>query len=381
MAGGLVAGTAPAYGTDEATSSVLNEADSAQLLEASRVHLQRRAELVTDVGERAQQSISTSAMGTAARLALQQDAVALVERGRQLKEINGGYTGAEVAVTFDSAEESEGVATVNVTESTKLHFPDVQPGEPEFEEFGLPHVLRFTRTEDGWALESDQAVVDRNGPPPTTQLNNPAPIDFREPPYYPGPGEPPTEPETVEGAREEEAASTEKPVQIESGNKFTVAGYSYSKMVQYADKHWKRTNSSYRVHSNDCTNFISQAMRAGGWGMTSGSAASRKDNRKWFYGSFTWTTSYTWAGAENWYWFASRHSKRTRLQNNVWKLAYADVLQADWNRDNTIDHTVIVTATGRNERYLTYHTSSTHNRKLSSLLAARPSAWWYVHRT
>jgi hypothetical protein len=65
----------------------------------------------------------------------------------------------------------------------------------------------------------------------------------------------------------------------------------------------------------------------------------------------------------------------------VWKLAYADVLQADWNRDNTIDHTMIVTATGRNERYLTYHTSSTHNRKLSSLLAARPSAWWYVHRT
>ncbi|WP_373465441.1 amidase domain-containing protein [Streptomyces sp. V1I6] len=80
-----------------------------------------------------------------------------------------------------------------------------------------------------------------------------------------------------------------------------------------------------------------------------------------------------YAGAENWYWYASRHSKRTKLQNNVWKLAYTDLLQADWNRDNTIDHTMIVTATGRNECYLTHHTSSTHNRKLSSLLAARPA--------
>ncbi|MET7717844.1 amidase domain-containing protein [Streptomyces sp. NPDC005407] len=336
---------------------------------------------MTDTGEQAQQSISSSALGSAAKEELQQAAVALRQRGQQLKEINGGYTKAEVAVTVDSAEESAGTATVKVTEDTKLYFPDVQPGEPEFEEFELPHVLTFNRTENGWLLHADQAEVDVNGPAATTQLNTPAPIIHPEPPYYPRPTDPPTEPETVEGQREEGAASTERPAVVESGNKITAAGLSYSKMAQYADRYWKRPNSDYRVYGNDCTNFISQAMRAGGWGTTSGSAASRKNNKKWFYGSFTWTTSYTWAGAENWYWFASRHSKRTKLQNNVWKLAYADVLQADWNRDNTIDHTMIVTATGHNERYLTYHTSNTHNRKLSSLLAARPNAWWYVHRT
>ncbi|WP_078607485.1 amidase domain-containing protein [Streptomyces flavidovirens] len=43
-------------------------------------------------------------------------------------------------------------------------------------------------------------------------------------------------------------------------------GYNYSKMVGYANKHWKNANSDYRSCTNDCTNFISQAMRGGGWG-------------------------------------------------------------------------------------------------------------------
>lgn len=69
-----------------------------------------------------------------------------------------------------------------------------------------------------------------------------------------------------------------------------------------------------------------------------------------------------------------RAEQRGYLQN-------ADALQADWNRDNTIDHTMIVTAVGGNgERYLAYHPGDTHNRKLSSLAASYPSAWWYAHR-
>ncbi|MFH8517553.1 amidase domain-containing protein [Streptomyces gelaticus] len=130
-----------------------------------------------------------------------------------------------------------------------------------------------------------------------------------------------------------------------------------------------------------CTNFISQAMRAGGWKMTSGSFSSRKDNKKWFHASHTWTTSYTWAGAENWYWFASKHSKRTKMLNNVWKMQSADVLQADWKRDGIIDHTMIVTKKSKGEIYLTYHTPSVQNKKLSTILAKYPRAAWYAHAT
>lgn len=59
------------------------------------------------------------------------------------------------------------------------------------------------------------------------------------------------------------------------------------------------------------------AAPAGGLGTTSGRASSRGDNRKWFYGTFSWTTSYTWAGAENWHRFAPRHSGRTYALSSV----------------------------------------------------------------
>ncbi|WP_251062200.1 MULTISPECIES: amidase domain-containing protein [unclassified Streptomyces] len=69
------------------------------------------------------------------------------------------------------------------------------------------------------------------------------------------------------------------------------------------------------------------------------------------------------------------------MLDNVWKLAYADVLQADWKRDNNIDHTMIVTKKYNGTPYLTYHTSDTHNKSLKKLLSDHPRAWWYAHRT
>ncbi|MEU7467239.1 hypothetical protein AB0A94_01525 [Streptomyces sp. NPDC044984] len=50
-------------------------------------------------------------------------------------------------------------------------------------------------------------------------------------------------------------------------------------------------------------------------------------------GPTKFTTGYTWAGTENWYWSAKEHSKRTKTLDNVWKPASADVLQADFNRN------------------------------------------------
>jgi hypothetical protein len=49
---------------------------------------------------------------------------------------------------------------------------------------------------------------------------------------------------------------------------------------------------------------VSQAVRAGGWNMTSGGCSSRKDDDVWWYGSSRcWypsvRASYTWAGAHN----------------------------------------------------------------------------------
>ncbi|WP_143662266.1 amidase domain-containing protein [Streptomyces sp. Amel2xC10] len=190
------------------------------------------------------------------------------------------------------------------------------------------------------------------------------------------------EPEEDEGSKD--AASGTAPLPGNSDDfgvkRMVRSRYNYGKMVSYANKYWKHPNSAYRTYGTDCTNFISQAMRAGGW-VPHGAIAPRTNNRFWFYGSSTLITSYTWAAAENWYWFAKKHSQRTKILDNVWKMAKADVLQADWGRDNTIDHTMIVTKKYRGTPYLTYHTSNTHDKSLKKLLSDHPRAWWYAHRT
>lgn len=45
------------------------------------------------------------------------------------------------------------------------------------------------------------------------------------------------------------------------------ATFNHTKARDYALKYWKNYNSKYRKFDNDCTNFISQAMDAGGWRM------------------------------------------------------------------------------------------------------------------
>lgn len=272
-------------------------------------------------------------------------------------------------------------ATVEVTEDARLYYPTVPVGDPEFEEYSVPHTMTFTKGFDGgWLLNSDKIHEDLTGPGPVTQLTEPHSVTASD-------AEDEGQIET--GSSTERTSETEgdKPLDTDAQTAPTAARaasarYNYSNMVGYANKHWKRANTNYRTYGSDCTNFISQAMTAGGWNTTSGGFLERKDSDKWFYGSFESTTSYTWAGAENWYWFAKKHSKRTKPLNNVWKLVSSDVLQADWKRDGIIDHTMIVTKRGKKgEIYLTYHTPSKHNVKLSTLLRKYPNASWYAHRT
>lgn len=362
----VVGGTAPTAQADEPGTPASAE-DTAQFTGIAQAYLQKRAEAVTALSAELPPSAPEDVSPGLAEV-LQADFDALAEQGRVLEGVNGGYSRAEVALLVDQATVSGDTATVEVTEDTKLHYPDPQPDEPAYEEYSLPHTLTYARSLDGtWELTNDQARVDWTGPAPTTQLTQPVDV--------------PAPDSEVEGDKPVAARTEHDGLDMPTEEPDPTSGYNYGNMASYADRHWKRANSDYRVYGNDCTNFISQAMRAGGWGTTSGSAMSRKDNSKWFYASFTWTTSYTWAGAENWYWFANKHSKRTKMLSNVWHMAKADVLQADWKRDGIIDHSMIVTTRTSNEVYLTYHTPSTHNKKLSTIVAQYPRAWWYAHRT
>ncbi|WP_435283253.1 amidase domain-containing protein [Streptomyces koelreuteriae] len=349
-------------------------------------YLQGRADIVTNNGatQAAKSKFVASANSKispalAARIA--KEYAQLARLRAELREANGGYTHAEVQVNAGTTTVNGDVATVEVTEDARLYYPNVPAGDPEYEEYSVPHTLTFVKGADGsWLLDSDRVEANLTGPGPITQLAEPAsaPASDSEDEGQLDAGSGTTPTSETDGDKPVETSSTAGHVTT----KAAAAGYNYGKMVSYANKYWKKANTDYRLYGSDCTNFISQAMIAGGWKTTSGSITTRKDNRRWFYGSWEISTSYTWAGAENWYWFAKKHSKRTKALDNVWKLLSSDVLQADWKRDGIIDHTMIVTKRGGNgEIYLTYHTPSKHNVKLSTLLKKYPKAAWYAHRT
>ena len=142
-------------------------------------------------------------------------------------------------------------------------------------------------------------------------------------------------------------------------------------------------NPSYRNFENsgtrggDCTNFVSQVMRAGGWPDVGGYLNYSSTNA-WWYDSFK--QSYTWVGAHYFYQFAATHYDRAGRAANVWDLIAGDVLQVDFEKDGEIDHTMFVSWHYFNPKriYLSYHTTNTLDRPLSDILALWPNANYYA---
>ncbi|GHF47115.1 hypothetical protein GCM10010218_30510 [Streptomyces mashuensis] len=364
-----------------ASAAAAAPADSAQPLAATDVralttvaqgYLQQRADSVTLAGARRLAPAVPEQATPTLRKTLGTEFAQLAEQGRAYEKASGGYSRAEVTVTPGKAERKGDKATLRLNEKTSLFYPDVRSAdEPKAEEYALDHTLTFTRdaANGTWVLAEDRPDI---GSGDVTTYNTP----------------PRTEAPAQGLAKEDRRTGTSGTDRAAAGQNTAgskpslAAGYNYTAMVNYANRYWQHPNSAYRTYGNDCTNFVSQAMKAGGWQQKGSGFWDRKDKDKWYYGGHTWTTSYTWAGAENWYWFATKYSHRTRALSNVWQMGLGDVLQADWNRDNTIDHTMIVTGFhGTDEIYLTYHTTNTHNRKLTNLLAKYPHTWWYAHRT
>ncbi len=118
------------------------------------------------------------------------------------------------------------------------------------------------------------------------------------------------------------------------------AAYDYAAMAAYAERYWAVYNPAYRTFAErggDCTNFVSQAMRAGGWTDVGG---WYKDDNNWWYNSVNQTT--TWINVSYWYAFAALRSHRTYILAQPEQMGLADVLQADFQNDGSKDHTMIV---------------------------------------
>lgn len=280
----------------------------------------------------------------------------------RLAALGEAYTGADTTVTVDSTLLRGRTATVHVTESTTLTYAKVRGDEPATTGFTAHHELTFTARPDGtWRLTRER--LTDNGPRP---VNEPAPA----------PAAPLLRPSTVIDAPR---ADTTYPAPAKPKNLGSGTRYDYAAMAAYAEKYWQNYNPAYRRYGSaggDCTNFLSQALYAGGWKKVTNSP---EDYGIWY--SKTSGDSDTWIGVNEWSWF-TQTAKRTTALANAYQMDVGDVLQLDFDKDGSKDHSLMTTyRSASGVPYLTYHDADTYRRSLDSLIAANPDTAYYAYRS
>lgn len=182
--------------------------------------------------------------------------------------------------------------------------------------------------------------------------------------------------------------------------------YNKDTAVNYARQWVSNTqtlrNSSFpdlSARSNDggdCTNFVSQALRAGGWRNTA-TTNTTSDVLWWLTGKADNQRSQTWGTAHGFF----RHMNGGQEPNVVgnsyesWSrwdsipgvsgdvsVNYGDIISVDWKGDGRIDHTMIVTGFRRLpsqmlEPLVSYHSTDRKDLPVSSLQSLYPNARFY----
>jgi hypothetical protein len=157
-------------------------------------------------------------------------------------------------------------------------------------------------------------------------------------------------------------------------------------------------NPEFWDFSNDCTNFVSQAMWAGGWPTSSGWWYADDDpNGNEDYPLDGWSSS--WTVSTDFYSFVNNSGRGYFLNKNAtsgnvdWAdVVPGDVIFVDWDGQNpgngylNINHAMIVTSTSgvaQGNVYLgdiliTQHTTNRKDYHLSNDTAQFPNARWWV---
>lgn len=289
----------------------------------------------------------------------------LDRRRNALAKLGEKYSKGSTTVTLGATNVKGRKAKAVATETTTLTYAKARGGAPNTTGFQTRHELTFTADRRGnWQLtdvspaEEENLAVNETTAPPTT------------------------EPVTVKSATTTPAApkaSTAFPGPANPKN-FTASGLDYKAMADYAKRHWSNYNPDYPNFNGagaggDCTNFVSQALKEGGWKHVPGYVY---DYTRWFGNAEI--QSHSFVGVNEWSWFA-QNSKRTTSLANVHQMDVGDVLQIDFDNNGSKDHTMIVTSRSQGVPYLTYHSTNTYSRSVTSIIASYPNASYYAYRT
>jgi Putative amidase domain len=133
-------------------------------------------------------------------------------------------------------------------------------------------------------------------------------------------------------------------------------------MVEYATKWWNSRNPDYFVYDQDCTNYASQLLRAGG--ITFRNALNdRSSPLSWWYNmafpAYAYRQSDSWSVAPNFHSFFSSSPDIAQAVNRTSYLNVGDIVQV--GSDGYLYHTMIVTSKRSSDSML-YLTGHTNNR-------------------
>lgn len=134
--------------------------------------------------------------------------------------------------------------------------------------------------------------------------------------------------------------------------------YNRQAAVEYANKWWNAYNPNYPHFDNDCANYVSQCLRAGGaplWG-----APNRELG--WWIGEGAWSFSWSTAHSLRWYLAGSTKGLTATIVHSPAELDIGDVIIYDFENDGRFDHSAIVTKKIGDQPFVNAHTYNVKER-------------------
>lgn len=268
-------------------------------------------------------------------------------------------------------------ATVIWTERVTMNLAgDPDPNAPQTSFETKTHLTMLRKDGGGWYIEKD----DENfGVMPLTfdAYEKPEPVP-----------EPPPNTEHISGQYQiflpfitRDAEQQVLPTSPQSGDISAQATYSRESAAAYALKYGNASDGSgsgktgYHDFGNNCTNFISQCLKAGGWPQKSGYYKST--DGWWYNGMWPTYAAYPWHNSHYWYWFTT-NTKRGSLISSIWDLWFGDILQYDWQKDGYLDHSAFVRYRSTSGViYMAQHTNNYSSKPLSQIYGTYKNTCWY----
>lgn len=307
--------------------------------------------------ERAKNSITDSSFQSDLRERISKWKEQLAENGLTYK-----------AARSDLAVESQNIGSdgrlyVRATESTMLTIA----GEEVEEGMASEHIFVYENVDGAWLLVEDEQVepsglLPEEGKSEYSIINEEGELEILT-----------NESASLDEGQLEEIEGLDNQLEI-LPQAVTPTGYNPLKAAAYLEKYYRTYNPAYRsFKGKDCTNFASQALRAGGWTFKTGYSGNA---------NFWWYTkksqSKSWINVEYLGSFA-KLSHRCQMLKSPSQLRLGDMLQVKPKGSKQKTHTMMVSYVKNGVPHFTYHSSDKLRVPLSKILSRYPGATFYCY--